>query len=297
MTSSTDQSFNLSDPDIFVGEQADEAFRYLRQTDPVHWTPPGRITNGFWSLTKYEDVVFVSRHPEMFISAKGIAGPGIRPDVVLEATSDMVQQAQRNGGNVSIITMDPPRHVKMRRLVNKGFTPRAVNAMEEQIREVTNSILDKIADRDSCDFVPEVASQLPMAVICGMMGLDEEDWPLLYQLTNKVLGSSDPEYQTSVPEDQRGTETATRITAAEGVVKMMEFFRAALEDRRTNPREDDLISILLEAEVDGEKLSEMDILAFCFLLILAGNETTRHSISGGLEALCTNPEEKTGASR
>ena len=142
---------NLADPDVFLGEDADAAFRYLRKNDPVHWTPPGEITNGFWSMTEYEHVVFVSRHQELFISGKGIAGPGVRPDAVISATSEMITQAQRSGGNVSIVTMDPPQHVKMRRLVQKGFTPRAVNAMEPQIREVTNRILDKIADRGSCD--------------------------------------------------------------------------------------------------------------------------------------------------
>jgi cholest-4-en-3-one 26-monooxygenase len=188
--------------------------------------------------------------------------------------------------------MDPPRHVKMRRLVNKGFTPRAVNAMEPRIRELTNEVLDRIADKSSCDFVLDVASQLPLAVICGMMGLDREHWPLMFELTNSVLGSGDPEYQTSVSEDERGSREAARQTSMMGFARMYGFFREILERRRREPLQDDLVSILLESEVDGEKLTESDILQFAFLLVVAGNETTRNAISGGLQALCDHPAER-----
>jgi cytochrome P450 len=285
---------NLSDPAIFEAEQAHELLRILRHQDPVHWTPGGDRFNGFWSLTKLDDIMYVSRNPEMFISSKGIVGPGIRPEAIAEmmANDPGTTVQATGGGNVSIITMDPPRHVKMRRLVNKGFTPRAVNAMEPEIRRITNEILDGIAGKGSCDFVLDVASQLPLAVICGMMGLRREDWPLMFELTNKVLGSGDPEYQTDVPEESRGTGEAARATAMSGVMRMMEFFRTQLEERRASPREGDLVSILLESELDGEKLSEGYILAFCFLLILAGNETTRNAISGGLNVLSQHPEQK-----
>ena len=287
---------NLNDPDLFLLEKAHHILRDLRREDPVHWNEGGETSNGFWSITKYDDILFISRHPELFISSKGIAGPGLRPEA-LAAMQMENPTAAAGQGNVSIITMDPPRHVKMRRLVNKGFTPRAVNAMEPQIREITNRILDRIADRPGCDFVLEVASQLPLAVICGMMGLEEKDWPLMFELTNKVLGSGDPEYQTDVPEDERGTPAAARQTGMAGFTGMLEFFRTALEERRANPREDDLISILLESEIDGEKLSERDLLAFCFLLIVAGNETTRNGISGGLQVLCEHPERRLACSQ
>ncbi|MGH2585878.1 MAG: cytochrome P450, partial [Dehalococcoidia bacterium] len=239
--------------------------------------------NGFWSLTKYDDILFVSRNPLLFISSKGIAGSGLRnPPPVTE---------QDGPQGASIITMDPPRHVKMRRLINKGFTPRAVGAMEPQIRAITNQILDRIANRGSCDFVLDVSSQLPLAVICGMMGIDEEHWPLMFDLTNAVLGSGDPEYQKEVAEEQRGSREAAEQTGEAGALRMFGFFAEAMERRRREPS-DDLISILLEAEVDGEKLTVNEILEFCFLLILAGNETTRNAISGGLVALCAHPEER-----
>lgn len=281
---------NLNDPEVFQREGFHEVLRVLRREAPVHWNPAGEVANGFWSITKAEDIRFVSRNPELFISSKGIAGPGLRPEALQELGVDV--QQENAGASISIIGMDPPRHVKVRRLVNKGFTPRAVNAMEPEIRRITNEILDRIEGRDELDFVLEVASQLPLAVICGMMGIEQRDWALMFELTNKVLGAGDPEYQTEVPEGERGTNAAARATAMRGVATMMEYFRNVLEDRRKNPREDDLPTILLESEIDGEKLTEGDLLAFCFLLILAGNETTRNGISGGLRVLCEHPDEK-----
>jgi cholest-4-en-3-one 26-monooxygenase len=280
------EQIDLLDLDLFERGEAHEAFRVLRQEAPVHWNPGTAELKGFWSLLKYTDILFVSSHPMLFSSAKGINGPGLRdPDNNPNAVSQP--------GGISIITMDPPRHVKIRRLVNKGFTPRAVNAMEPKIREIARSLLDRIADRDACDFVSEIASQLPLAVICGLMGIPKADWPLMFELTNQTLGAADPEYQAAVmPEDQRGTITASTRTGLDGRLKMTAYFADLLRQRRTVGLGDDLVSVLLESEVDGERLDEVDILAFCFLLVLAGNETTRNAISGGLLALCEHPAER-----
>jgi cytochrome P450 len=276
---------NLLDLGIFERGEAHEAFHVLRREAPVHWNPGNEDLKGFWSLLKYDDVLFVSRHPELFSSAKGINGPGLRdPENNPNATAQP--------GGVSIITMDPPRHVKIRRLVNKGFTPRAVNGMEPRIRQIATRLLDRLADRTECDFVLDVASQLPLAVICGLMGIPEQDWPLMFQLTNQTLGAADPEYQADVvAEDERGTIAAQTRTALAGRLRMIDFFADLLKQRR-RALEDDLISVLLESEVDGERLDEVDILAFCFLLVLAGNETTRNAISGGLQVLCDHPDER-----
>jgi cytochrome P450 len=293
MTAPSKLDIDLNDPEMFIENRFHDALRQIRNQDPVYWNPGDDRVNGFWAITKAEDVRFISRNPELFISSRGIAGPGIRPEALAEMMqTDPANAAQATGGNASIITMDPPRHVKMRLLVNKGFTPRAVNAMEPEIRRITNEVLDKIAKKGECDFVLEVASQLPLAVICGMMGLEQKDWPLMFELTNKVLGSGDPEYQTDIPEAERGTGAAARQTAMTGFATMFAYFQEKLAERRANPRPNDLISILIEAEVDGEKLTEMDLLQFCFLLIVAGNETTRNAISGGLQVLCEHPEEK-----
>jgi cytochrome P450 len=279
------QGIDLNDPRIFEQAEAHEAFRILRREAPVHWNPGTEELNGFWSLTKYDDILFVSRNPLLFISSKGIAGSGPR------YPEQLPQEEGRSPGGASIITMDPPRHVKLRRLVNKGFTPRAVNGMEPTIRQIANEVLDGIANKGSCDFVLEVSSQLTLAVICGLMGLEREHWPLMFELTNSVLGSGDPEYQTEVSEEERGSLAAQRQTSMLGAMKMFGFFKENLEKRRREPGED-IVSILLESEVEGERLTEMEILEFCFLLILAGNETTRNGISGGLHALCEHPQER-----
>ena len=267
-------NINLLDLDIFEKGEVHEALKVLRHEAPVYWNEGNDELKGFWNLTRYEDVRYVSSHPELFSSAKGISGPGLRDP---EHNPNAVSQP----GGISIITMDPPRHVKMRRLVNKGFTPRAVNAMEPRIREIATAILDRLGDRTECDFVLDVASQLPLAVICGLMGIPEEHWPLMFQLTNQTLGAADPEYQAESCPRASAAPSRRRRDRARGPLKMMDFFRSLLEERRKTPG-DDLVSVLLESEIDGERLDEVDILAFCFLLVLAGNETTRNAISGGL---------------
>ena len=279
---------NLHDVNLFLRDEFHEAFRVLRREAPVHWNIGSARANGFWSITKYEDILTVSRNPEIFISSKGIAGSGERePDPEDEARAAQRPQGE---GTSSIITMDPPRHVKMRRLVNKGFTPRAVNAMEPKIREMTRQILDEVGDRKSGDFVLEVSSRLPLAVICGLMGLPRESWDLMFDLTNAALGAGDPEYQQAQT-GQAGHTSIAKETARRGNMRMAEYFRDVMADRRERPQED-LISLLLEAELDGDKLTEGEILAFCNLLVVAGNETTRNAISGGMVALDEHPEER-----
>jgi cytochrome P450 len=274
---------NLGDDELFERYEQHEAFRALRRLPGLHWNPGNEQVKGWWNVTRYNDVLAVSRHPELFSSERGI--------VQFEPLDEEARLAASTGNGKMLITMDPPRHVKLRRLVNKGFTPRAVKAMEPEIRRITNELLDTLAAKRDCDFVLDVACQLPLAVICGMMGLERSNWDLMFGLTNKVLGSGDPEYQTDVPVEQRGTAEAARITSNMGTWQMFEFFGQLLQHRKTAPGAD-LVSLLCGSELDGEALTEEDILWFCFLLILAGNETTRNAISGGLFTLCEHPWER-----
>jgi cytochrome P450 len=292
---------NLADPAPFERGEALELFRILRREAPVHFNPGGRLDSEnagagnvrsatddieikpFWNLTKYEDVLAVSRNPGLWSSTKGITQ--------FEATYMSAEDQMMNSDGKMLITMDPPRHVRLRRLVNRGFTPRAVGAMENHIRQMATDILDDIADKGRCDFVTDVASLLPLAVICGMMGVRKDDWGLMFQLTNKVLGGGDPEYQTDVPEDQRGTMEAARITSVNGFTGMLQFWAGLLAERRKE-RRDDLVSLLVDSEIDGEALTDEEILWFSFLLIVAGNETTRNAISGGLLVLSQHPSER-----
>jgi cytochrome P450 len=277
------ETINLGDELLFEAGRSHEAFKVLRRENPISWQHGNEQVKGWWNLVRYADVLHVSRNPLMFSSEKGI--------VSFEPVNEEDASAAANGNGKMLITMDPPRHVKMRRLVNKAFTPRAVALWEPKIRETTNTLLDEIAKKGESDFVIDVACNIPLAVICKMLGVPEEDWKLMFMLTNKVLGPGDPEYQTDVPEDQRGTQEAAQLTGNMGTMQMFGYYAQALQARRITPS-DDFISILSESEVDGERLTDEDILWFCFLLILAGNETTRNAMSGGLLALCEHPEQR-----
>ncbi len=274
---------DLTDPEIFETNQAHEVFRMLRREAPVHWNAENEVMRGFWNVTKYADVIAISRNPELYISSHGIT----QMEPVIKNPMDEVMQ----GFGKMLITTDPPRHVRLRRLVNKGFTPRAVGAMEIHIRDIVTRILDDIEKKPGVDFVTEVAALLPLAVICEMMGCPRSDWNLMFDLTNKVLGGGDPEYQTDVPEAERGTVEAARQTITSGSMQMFQYWANFIQAHRKDWK-DDLVGLLIEAELDGDKLNDEDILWFAFLLIVAGNETTRNAISGGMLALHENPAEK-----
>jgi len=267
----------MGDPEPFVRGEQHEYFRRLRQEAPVSWNEGMAFENGlsfpgFWNITKYADVLAISRDPATFISSHGIT-MGTNPENAGPAAGL---------GKMMIVT-DPPRHVRLRRLVNKGFTPRAVAAMEGHIREITAGIIDDVASRNSCDFVVDVAAQLPLAVICEMMGVPKEDWTLMFELTNKVLGGGDEEYQAE------GANVDQTIT--DGHMQMFGYFMRMLAERKAE-RRDDLLSVLVDSDIDGDKLTDEEILYFSYLLILAGNETTRNAISGGLLALFEHPEQR-----
>ncbi|MGH2586929.1 MAG: cytochrome P450 [Dehalococcoidia bacterium] len=270
------EEVNLADPEVFRRNEAHEMFRLLRAQERLHWNEGTSWFPGFWSIVRYDDVLSISRDPATFISSKGIS-----------MMTDPENPATTSGLNKMLITMDPPRHVRLRRLVNKGFTPRAVAVMEPHIREMTTQILNDIAGTSRCDFVTDAAALLPLAVICGMMGVAKEDWRLMFDLTNRVLGADDPEYQTAGGDEG----DARRATAEGGQREMFGYFMRLLAERRQE-RRDDLISVLVGADLDGDALTEEEILYFCFLLIVAGNETTRNAISGGLLALFEHPEER-----
>jgi len=288
---------DLSSNGIFRRNEAHEIFKTLRRDAPVHWTGPSEANStGFWSLTKLEDVLTVSRQPELFISSRGITmgQPADDEDETLGteggggAMAEAAHGASRYG---MLITSDPPNHVKLRRLVNKGFTPRAVRAMEEHIRSLTTGILDEVAARGECDFVADVAAPLPLAVICEMMGIEREHWDTMLNLTNQLLGSSDPEYQADAGvEAEAGTREAQQAASQQSAMQMYGHFMGMVQERREH-RRDDLVALLVDSELEGDQLNDMDILLFCLLLVVAGNETTRNAISGGMHVLSEHPDQ------
>jgi len=255
----------LHDPDVFVRGVPHDALRLLRAESPLHFHPePGGP--GFWVVSKYEDVVTVGKDPGRFSSHRG--GTNIQ-DYPPENLSTI---------QLLMLNMDPPQHNKFRRLVSQGFTPRMVARMEPAIRQATRAIVDRIASRGECDFVRAVAAELPLQVIADLMGIPQADRDKLFDWSNRLIGFDDPEFQTSL-EDGRQAAMEMWMYAND---------LAAASDRQG----DDLISVLMSAEVDGVGLTEMEFDAFFLLLAVAGNETTRNLISGGMLALIENPAER-----
>jgi cholest-4-en-3-one 26-monooxygenase len=269
MARSTDEitlaDVDLYKPDNYLNGVPHPFLRLLRREAPVfrHPEPDGP---GFWALTKYDDVVTVSMDPETFSSWRG--GTNI-PDPPEESLQFL---------RLIMLNMDPPQHTKYRRLVSKGFTPKIIRELEPHVRAITTEIIDTVAEKGECDFVTDIAAELPLQVILEMMGVPVEDRRMIFDWSNRMIGFDDPEYATS---EETGRQAATEM--------FMYANRLAME-RKQHPR-NDVISTLMQAEVDGEELSETEFNAFFVLLSVAGNETTRNLISGGMLALLEHPDQ------
>lgn len=257
---------DLSNPDAFVNGPPHETFRRLREEAPVCFCPE-RDGTGFWSVTRWEDIRAVSLDQSIFSSFRG--------GVMLRDFPGDLLEAQRE----TLPSMEPGRHGKHRRLVSSAFTARVVRDLEPRIRTLVSDLLDKMAPLGTCDFVTEVAAELPVQVICELLGIPLEDRARIIQWSNAMVGMDDPEYSSDITEPQ---QAAFQLYA-------YAFELAAL--RRAEPR-DDLMSHLLQVEVDGERLNDGQIGAFMMVLSVAGNETTRNLISGGLHTLFEHPAER-----
>jgi cholest-4-en-3-one 26-monooxygenase len=178
-----------------------------------------------------------------------------------------------------MLNMDPPQHTRYRRLVSTGFTPKIVRQLEPHVRERTSRIVDAVAAKGSCDFVTEIAAQLPLGVICDLIGVPEEAHQQIFDWSNRLIGFDDPEYATTMEQGQAAA------------AQMFMYAHSLAAERKLEPKAD-VISILLEAEIEGEKLSDPEFDAFFMLLAVAGNETTRNLISGGMLALIEHPEQR-----
>ncbi|MBI5288876.1 MAG: cytochrome P450 [Chloroflexi bacterium] len=257
---------DLYSADTYARAMPHDTFDLLRRDEPVHWQPEPQGP-GYWALTRYEDIVQVSSDNELFSSARG----GTNLEDLGDDALAMIRTL--------LINMDPPKHTQYRKLVATGFTPKMVRQLEPHVRQITKQIVDSVALKGSCDFVTDVAAQLPLAVICEMIGVPKDDHHKIFDWSNRLIGFDDPEYHTS-PEDGR-------IAATE----MFMYANAMAQDRKASPR-GDLVSVLMQAEVDGDRLSEADFDGFFIVLAVAGNETTRNLISGAMLALIENPEQR-----
>ena len=270
---------DLTDLDVWERGVPHDWLALLRRDAPVFWQPETE-GSGFWALTRYEDVVRVAKEWETFSSELG-------------GTSLQDLTPEELAARRSMIDTDPPPHTRMRALVNKGFTPRVVNAYEERIRGLAREIIDRAVAEGEFDWVESVAAELPMWVFSEIMGLPVEDRRLIIELGDKLLGNTDPE----VVGEEYVAERALKDPALRKLpfsspfaADLIEYGRKLGEARRHDPR-DDITTKLVEAELDGSRLSEQEFGTMFILLTTAGNETTRHTISLGLVDLMTHPDE------
>jgi len=244
-------------PPIFVAEEPSE-IPDLIPTGP-----------GTWIITRHADILHLSKNPALFSSASGI-------------TVDDVP-AEFNEFFSSMIAMDDPRHARLRKLVSGGFTPRMLHKLQGGVEVLASSIVDEIQERGECDFVVDVAARLPLKVVCDLMGIPEEHLDFVFDQSNVILGSGDPEYMAETD------DFFTKILEAGGGLSELMLDVAASKE---GGDADDLTTMLVNAEVDGVKLSHQDIASFFILLVVAGNETTRNAISWGLKYLTDNPDQR-----
>nr|WP_156661302.1 cytochrome P450 [Mycobacterium sp. 852002-51163_SCH5372311] len=248
--------FPLHSPDFYAGDPY-PAYRELRATEPVCWND---VTN-FWALLKYEDIRFVSSSPALFSSTKGITIPD-------PALPNPVQEG-------ALIFTDPPRHRQMRKLINSGFTRRRVAVLEPKIREIVRGVLDGVEPDSVHEFAEEIAAPLPTRMIAELIGAPPDDWEQFRAWSDAATGTADPEI-----------ELEPLVAAGQ----LFEYFQKLIAARRAEPR-DDLLSVLAEAEIDEHRLTDEDLLNFAFLLLVAGNETTRNLIALGTLALIAHPDQ------
>jgi cholest-4-en-3-one 26-monooxygenase len=237
----------------------------LRHEAPVYWhdEPQGA---GFWAVTRHADVAAVNKDNVTFSSHRG-------GSLIWDQVPEMLEQQR-----LMMLNMDTPMHTRYRLLVNRGFTPRMVAQLEERARAITRDILDRVCEKGACDFVTDVSAELPLQVIAELLGVPPEDRHLVFDWSNRMIGQDDPEYQIG---------QAPELAAME----LYAYFNKLSQERKIDPKQD-LVTALLSAEVDGEKLNEIELDMFFLLLSVAGNETTRNLISHGTLALIENPDQR-----
>jgi cytochrome P450 len=269
----------LGDIEQWMRPDREGIFAKLRAERPVSFheepVPPPDLGfdfpqgPGFWALTRYADVMQVSRDPDSFHSAP------------TSTVGDMPAEIAEWLG--SMINMDAPKHTKLRLIVNRGFTPRQVARIDDSVREQATEIVERVAPMGECDFVREIAAALPLQIICDMMGIPREDTQQIFDLTNTILGVGDPEY----------VQTMEQLMAAG--MGLFQYGIALAQDRLDNPR-DDITTQLMQAEVEDEngkhRLTTAELGSFFLLLVAAGNETTRNAISHGMRALTDHPDQR-----
>ncbi|MBJ18518.1 MAG: cytochrome P450 [bacterium] len=258
------EKIDLSDVGLFAHGIPHEIFRHLRGESPIYWNEEA-CGSGFWALTRYADVLAVGRDPETFSSER-------RGIMIFD------ESFETSGRERMMIEMDPPRHTRLRTLINRGMTPRRVLDLEGFARRSFEGVLDRSLELGRCDFVNDVATLLPLQIIAELVGIPQADRPLLGALADRVQGFEDPELGGG---DGENTDAIRQMSA---------YALDLARDRRRKPK-DDIATAILQADLDGESMSDEAFAAFFLLLITGGIETTKAAISGGMLALTEHPDQ------
>lgn len=240
---------------------------YLRKHAPVYWFDRGNC-DPFWAITKHADIVEIGKNPADFIIAPRLA----------VFTRDMPEDVAPLR---HLLSMDPPEHRDYRAVTAKQFTPRMTQQWEAKVRRITREVLDAAAEKGDCDFVQDVSAPITIAVIAEMLGVPGDDWRLLFRWTNETIAPEDPEFQ-------RGRTTDETLQSAR--TELFQYFSALSEERRKRPRQD-IVSVVGAARVNGQPMATFELLSYYLLLVVAGNETTRNAMTGGMLAFDENPDQ------
>ncbi len=249
-----------------------EELAELRRTEPIHWVDVPRGTGGFgdkgyWLVAKHADVKEISRRSDVFGSSPDGAIP-VWPDAMTREAIDLQKAV--------LLNMDAPQHTRLRKIISRGFTPRAIGRLEEELAQRAQNIVKTAAAAGSGDFVEQVSCELPLQAIAGLLGVPQEDRDKLFRWSNEMTAGEDPEYADVDP--------------AQSSMELIMYAMAMAAERNENPT-DDIVTTLIQADIDGEKLSDDEFGFFVIMLAVAGNETTRNSITHGMIALANNPDQ------
>ncbi|KND26529.1 cytochrome P450 [Streptomyces acidiscabies] len=268
------EGFDFTDPDLLQHRVPLPEFADLRSVEPVRWIPQsdnvaGFQDEGYWAVTRHADVRYVSTHPELFSSSVNTA---------IIRFNDHIDRASIEAQRLIMLNMDPPEHTRVRQIVQRGFTPRSIRALEERLRNRAHDIVEIVrGHEDPFDFVTQVACELPLQAIAELIGIPQDDRARIFDWSNKMIAYDDPEFAV--------TEEVGQQSAAEIIAYAMDM----AGERKKCPAKD-IVSTLVAAEDEGN-LNSDEFGFFVLMLAVAGNETTRNAITHGMHAFLTHPEQ------
>ncbi len=245
-----------------------EEWTWLRRNDPVHWYERDNV-DPFWAITKHSDIIAIGKRPDLFLNGPRLA----------VFTRDLPPPPE--GSSRHLLNMDPPDHARYRRVTSRWFTPRSVSGLGDKVARVAREVVDRASAKDGGDFVADISAPITIAVIAEMLGVPRSHWDKLFRWTNEIIAPQDPEF--SADKTPRETSEGARL-------ELFTYFNDLAEERRKKPT-DDIVSMVANGEVEGDPLPPVELLSYYMLLVVAGNETTRNAMTGGMLALLEDREQ------